>query len=373
MMVGSNWEGKITLNLKCQELIISLTQPTCVRPRSSKFVNKSRTLITPREAANKKSTTSNKHITCLLQDEGTSNLATELQDLLNNLEEGLCVGNAPQPITEGEGGSYMMFNKKKEVIAIFKPQDEEPASPSNPKRHQNSPNRDGIKDGEGAVRECAAYQLDHNHVAGVPLTTMVEIRHPYFGSKTKIGSVQKWCSNSGPAGEFGSNGFTTDNVHAIATLDLRLLNTDRHDGNLLVVEEGKKKKLLPIDHGFALPAVLGESFFAWMYWNQAKEPFSASTLEYIQNLDIEHDTRLLAKLGVSEGAIKNMRMSSMLLKRGAEFGLTAYDIATIVCRFNETPSQLEILASKAKEKCLQGGDFYAHFSSLLDEALKAKM
>jgi hypothetical protein len=53
--------------------------------------------------------------------------------------------------------------------------------------------------------------------------------------------------------------FSADEIHKIAVLDLRLLNLDRNEGNILVQEvqdqyTGESSlKLVPIDHGLTLP------------------------------------------------------------------------------------------------------------------------
>lgn len=38
--------------------------------------------------------------------------------------------------------------------------------------------RPGVKSGESSLREVLAYQLDHDHFAGVPTTALVELSHP---------------------------------------------------------------------------------------------------------------------------------------------------------------------------------------------------
>lgn len=65
------------------------------------------------------------------------------------------------------------------------------------------------------------------------------------------GSLQEYVENGGSAEDMGSNSFSTDEVHRIGILDVRLLNLDRHLGNLLVQRgEDGAPHLIPIDHGF---------------------------------------------------------------------------------------------------------------------------
>lgn len=71
------------------------------------------------------------------------------------------------------------FSKK--TVAIFKPIDEEPFAPNNPRGHEGpfgSPTfRPGVLSGESCIREVAAYLMDHGRFAGVPPTTLVEVVH----------------------------------------------------------------------------------------------------------------------------------------------------------------------------------------------------
>ena len=74
--------------------------------------------------------------------------------------------------------------------------------------------------------------------------------------------------------------FAVKDVHRIGILDLRLFNTDRHAGNMLVREVPTAKKtsantwldsqleLIPIDHGFCLPEALEPPYLEWLHWPQ---------------------------------------------------------------------------------------------------------
>jgi hypothetical protein len=80
---------------------------------------------------------------------------------------------------------------------------------------------------------------------------------------------------------------------------------------------------------------------------------SAEFKEYVLNLDIEADARLLhERLNICEEAIDIFRASSSLLKAGVKAGLTLYDIAVMCCRNDnqgEIPSKLERFSSMASE------------------------
>lgn len=74
-----------------------------------------------------------------------------------------------------------MRNTQKDVVAIFKPIDEEPFAPNNPRGHQgqfgSQTFRPGVLSGESSIREVAAYLLDHKSFSCVPQTTFAEVVH----------------------------------------------------------------------------------------------------------------------------------------------------------------------------------------------------
>jgi Phosphatidylinositol 3- and 4-kinase len=106
--------------------------------------------------------------------------------------------------------------------------------------------------------------------------------------------LQFFCENEGPIENYGSDLFHRDEVHKIAILDLRILNIDRNECNILVrtkisSKTGKKvRRLIPIDHGLSFPDSLAVCSYdlAWLSWRQAEEPFSKRCLGYINSIDI---------------------------------------------------------------------------------------
>jgi hypothetical protein len=82
-------------------------------------------------------------------------------------------------------------------------------------------------------------------------------------------------------------------VHKIAILDIRILNLDRNEQNILVRDREKEDKktgrkivvktLVPIDHGLCIPDNLAVCSYdlAWLSWRQASQPFSQRSLEFI--------------------------------------------------------------------------------------------
>ena len=97
---------------------------------------------------------------------------------------------------EGTSGAYM-FKTTDEIVAIFKPIDEEPFAPNNPRGKKglfgSETCRPGVKSGESTIREIAAYLLDHQGFSGVPPTALIEINHSSF--KTKPISSDQFLNN----------------------------------------------------------------------------------------------------------------------------------------------------------------------------------
>lgn len=201
-------------------------------------------------------------------------------DMVNSTFEGLEKGCEPIRSSEGTGGTYLLRDCLGEkFVSVFKPMDEEPSAVNNPCGLPVSSDGEGLKKGtrvgEGAVKEVAAYILDHPRsgprmltgeamgFAGVPPTLMVKCLHKGFNHSkgyqgeprnVKIGSLQMFMKNDGSCEDMGPRSFPIDEVHKISVFDIRMANADRHSGNILI---GKGKEgqtlLIPIDHGYCLP------------------------------------------------------------------------------------------------------------------------
>lgn len=82
-----------------------------------------------------------------------------------------------------------------------------------------------------------------------------------------------------------------------------------------------------------------------------KKPMSRKTKEYILNLDIEKDAKMLSdQLNICSEALAYFYASSSILKAGTKAGLSLYEIAVMCCRndnLGEVPSKLEVLFSMA--------------------------
>jgi phosphatidylinositol 4-kinase type 2 len=245
--------------------------------------------------------------------------------------------------------------------------------------------RQGIRPGELCLREVAAFILDHDGFSDVPMTTLAEAQHPALhvnganwtlgegGASVGIHSITSplsstnlmATSSAATGGASGSSGvlvkkvgsfqeyvyaectmddlspskISVEEVHKIAILDIRIMNADRNVANIMcqrIPEDPDHFKLIPIDHGYSLRSVCDVAWFDWCWldWPQTKVPLGKKARDYVLNLDIDADARLLKeRLGMSDDVLDYFRVSCKILKSGVKAGLTLYEIASgILCR-----------------------------------------
>jgi hypothetical protein len=90
--------------------------------------------------------------------------------------------------------------------------------------------------------------------------------------------------------------------------------------------------------------------YDWLYWKQAKQPFSAETKQYIASLRPLDDAMQLLKLNLRFDSIIGLILSTTFLQVCVEQGLTLFTIASMVQRSwveDGKKSQLEVLIDKA--------------------------
>jgi len=326
-----------------------------------------------------------------------------LEQLVLEVQSGLRHGHTPEEMM-GElvggccGGTYVMRNNAGQKAAVFKPMDEEPYAPHNPKGFSSgsmdgaSAMRAGIPVGGGAFRECAAFLLDRGGFAQVPSTTMLRITHSSILAtleaevQIKAGSLQRFCEHECTVEDVGTASFPPEQVHAIGVFDVRTFNMDRNSDNILFSARGgggggggagareddddddeeaaanacrgvtraaakASARLVPIDHGYILPSLLHleEVVACWLHWPQAKLPFSPSTLEYIDALDADADVEMLrSALGLSEESLMTLFLGTSLIKLAAAAGLTLHQIGKLMLRSTpEAPSAVEEVVTGA--------------------------
>ncbi|XP_012847662.1 PREDICTED: phosphatidylinositol 4-kinase gamma 7 [Erythranthe guttata] len=310
---------------------------------------------------------------------GHSNRFAKAKQLVKEISKAIKNGVDPIPVHGGLGGAYYFRNVRGESVAIVKPTDEEPFAPNNPKgfvgKALGQPGlKCSVRVGETGYREVAAYLLDYDHFANVPPTALVKITHSIFnvndGVKankpqnkklvSKIASMQQYIPHDFDASDHGTSSFPVSAVHRIGILDIRIFNTDRHAGNLLVrklddVGRFGQVELIPIDHGLCLPESLEDPYFEWIHWPQSSIPFSEDELEYIKNLDPVRDSAMLrSELPmIREACLRVLLLCTIFLKEAAAYGLCLAEIGEMMSREfrsgEEEPSELEAICIEARK------------------------
>lgn len=240
--------------------------------------------------------------------------------------------------------------------------------------------REGILSGEGAAREVAAFILDNRREHGVPETFFAELYHPYFErqqskcdtptsqdtkgilplphhtrSGVKYGSLQFLKQNDGECCDFSSRKFSVEQVQNIAALDMRILNCDRNEGNILVKGIGNGEyKLIPIDHALSLPdnLVICDYELCWSLWPQLEQPVNEKLYEYLMRLDTKQNVQILKKyLKLRPACLRNYRIAETTLIAAVRAGLNLFEISKIFYRLDpDGPrSVLENIVLKAEE------------------------
>ncbi|KAK9750595.1 hypothetical protein RND81_02G207600 [Saponaria officinalis] len=309
---------------------------------------------------------------------GNSDTFVGAKHMVKEIAKGIMNGVDPVPVHGGLGGGYYFRNSRGESVAIVKPTDEEPFAPNNPKgfvgRALGQPGlKHSVRVGETGIREVIAYLLDRDHFAGVPATALVKITHSVFnvndgvnGNKphkknlfSKIASCQQFIPHDFDASDYGTSSFPVCAVHRIGILDVRIFNTDRHAGNLLIkkldgVGRFGQVELIPIDHGLCLPESLEDPYFEWIHWPQASIPFSEDELDYIEKLDPYKDCEMLrSELPmIRDACLRVLILCTVFLKEAAAFGLCLSEIGEMMTREfrsgEEEPSELEFVCIEAR-------------------------
>lgn len=197
----------------------------------------------------------------------------------------------------------------------------------------------------------------------MPATSLVESRHPVFKYSDgctlhfKMGSLQEFVRHDDVVSDLSPSQFSVHQVHKIVLLDMRLLNTDRNDANILVRKRrsattGKVDyELIPIDHGYCLPQFLEIAWCDWCWydWPQLHEPLNAEDRKYILSLSAQDDADTLSKkIPLRRACRRNMIIAGMVVQKGVKANLLLVDIARLMCRDDlDAPSVLESLCLEA--------------------------
>lgn len=280
------------------------------------------------------------------------------------------------------GGVYTVPDTKSQCgspLAVFKSEAEEGFE------------RRGIPLGSGSLREEAAYMLDRlsGSPAGVPVTTRTRVPgfmldaspatpescDSDFARGTSSGSVQEFVRDvAGASEDFGmprdlaraAGVVSVLAAQEIASLDLRLCNTDRHAGNLLFKRQhaggaGGTYRPVPIDHGCTLPrwwAVGEANFEAWSSWPQVHAPCLPEVLSTVETAYMGRHGALktLAGIGLEPAAQATYAIALALLREGTvRHGLSLGAVASLLGRDPFDPGEPSWLERRMEECALELG------------------
>lgn len=287
------------------------------------------------------------------------------------------------PNAFGTSGVYFVetlndHNDHKYTSAVFKPFDEEQGMINNPKGYSKAALKSYFKPGQGIIREYAAYLLDVDNFGQIPTTKLVHIEdeHFHYGQDIKypkLGALQEFVHDGEEMSNYGPNVFSDFEIQKIALLDMRLLNCDRNDENVLVVKrpilnlkdtndnasspsssgsESYEFDLIPIDHAYCLPAKLCIDCWDWFWFSfpQVRNPIHPDIKDYILSIDIDKCIeKVTQEVSLSSDCIFLLRVVHALLVKAVEIGLTLFQVAKTIARETENkPSPLERLITEAE-------------------------
>jgi hypothetical protein len=289
----------------------------------------------------------------LQQGSGNRTSLEILLDDVKRINEGLVQSpsrhqNAMNATAGSSNCAIFMRDGQDTIAGVFKP------------RESEKQQRTGISAGAEAEREVAAFLLDHFYggFCNVPPTILVDFEIPNCTSTKRrmTGSLQHYVTTAKDfGGDIGPSLLTKAQVHKLGLLDLRMINTDRNDSNLLIERDGSQViSVVPIDHGLCLPTTLqvGECDLVWLNWPQTLEPFDDDAKAWVAQIDANRDAEMLRTLlGIDEASILVYRVSMMLLQKGVAAGLNLREIASILVRTKDVnmPSGLENVVRRARE------------------------
>lgn len=166
--------------------------------------------------------------------------------------------------------------------------------------------------------ELLAQSFDPDHFAKVP--PVVEVNLP--DKKNVI--IQKWVPNAKMTTEYKpSDDFSNEQLQRIRALDIRLGNSDRNSGNILVTKSGDQFFLVPIDHDLIMHYIPNDHNWQAPYLNTT---FSPQIQNDILSIDIEKDQKIMESLQYKDEDILSMKVRTTLLKMAVENQLTLREI-----------------------------------------------
>eukprot|EP00759_Apiculatamorpha_spiralis_P053442 PhF_6_TR6199/c0_g1_i1/m.9321/K13711/PI4K2; phosphatidylinositol 4-kinase type 2 len=225
----------------------------------------------------------------------------------------------PELVSAGSSGSYFCRAVKDGPYkGIFKPRDEEPYGPHNPKlgkliQRTLCPcffGRMCLVLNQGYISEACASVVDHHlRLRIVPETIVTSFISPAFNYKQvastlakysirslprKVGSFQKFVHNYVPASSIPEATFFTlmdddaflDQFQRLTILDYIIRNTDRGLDNFLMnLTSPEGPRIAAIDNGLAFPHKHPDNVrmypYGWIWLPQAQVPYTKKIAEEI--------------------------------------------------------------------------------------------
>ncbi|KHN81914.1 Phosphatidylinositol 4-kinase type 2-beta, partial [Toxocara canis] len=301
----------------------------------------------------------------------TNAMDDDFNENLRRCAEAMEAGVHPLRIPSGSSGSYFIRDANEETIAVFKPKNEEPFAPLNPKWPKFFQRilcfccfgRACLIPNNGYLSETGASLVDEKfelHI--VPKTRIVKLASPAFfytrncwqtrAPKLKDGSYQLfvhgYVSANSIVPEWSKEGRPCPLTHKEAerfkllfqkmcVLDYVIRNTDRHMDNWLIrYQKDDILEIAAIDNGLAFPVKHPETAsrlrpfpFGWAHLSWAKMPWNAELRSHLLHLltpcfvqELCDDIKMLFKydkevnrflkynqLRVMRGQIWNLRMA----------------------------------------------------------------
>jgi len=304
--------------------------------------------------------TSKQQVECLSQEDNS------FLTLLGEVTAGISK-YPPQRAADGTSGVYFLKNAFDRNVGVFKPADEESIYLED---YSGGEIKAGCMPGEGYLKEVAAYLLDKGF-HGVPLTALVRCSHDTFGDSPKVGSLQEFVTYESTAEDMGPSKFSTRDVHKIGLLDCRILNLDRHLGNILVTEEEGAYHLVPIDHALSLPSSITAGTFEWLQFPQCKKPFDEETVNFVCNIDVDSDVQMLRQQlpTLKEECLETMKISTLFLKKAVAKRFNLFEIGCMMSRYLDESemSELERMYIRVTDRRAQST---ADYWTIVDEEIE---
>ena len=243
-------------------------------------------------------------------------LHDDIKDVRRSMEK---KGILPELVGQGSSGSYFCrATCNGPMVGIFKPRDEEPYGPHNPKVRKAIQRalfpccfgRACLLQNQGYISEASASVVDHMlqlHI--VPETVVTSFASPAFNYKgivtalarchlgmlpRKVGSFQKFVHDAKPASSFTEiefQKFMQDKdfivqFQKLTILDYLIRNTDRGLDNFLIHFGAFEKPLLSaIDNGLSFPFKHPDTFrvypYGWSNLSACHQPYDKELADIV--------------------------------------------------------------------------------------------